>query len=416
MSETGRLRRPLLATFFLAVAFVLFGLASPAGASTSTDEHEFLRLLNQARTSAGMPALVSDPSLASTSRSWSGTMAANGKISHATNLGQIAESIEPAWRKIGENVGVGYDAKGLHDAFMNSPGHRDNIMGSGYNRVGIGVVHSDGKTWVTVRFLQGSTITGITGLEQPLPEINQRSIEHACSTVQATATFADTGGNTHAPSITCLVGWGIASGKTSTTYEPNAPVTRQQLAAFVRNMLQEAGITLPATPANHFDDDDQSVHQLAIDQLAELGVVTGKSHRSFKPAAYVSRAEMTTFLVRAHKVAARLHPHRRSPLLQRHRRQRPRSQHQPGRRTPASPPASVLGASVRRVGSPGPRWPPSSAAPSTCWSTPARSPPRRPRRRRLSRCERPSPVRCGAQPPNPAAPRCRRRRRTAPSP
>lgn len=304
MSETGRLRRPLVATFFLAVAFVLFGAASPAGASTSTDEHDFLRLLNQARTSAGLPALVSDPALADTSRSWSGAMASDGKISHATNLAQIAESVEPNWQKIGENVGVGYDPQGLHDAFMNSPGHRDNIMGNGYNRVGIGVVHSGGRTWVTVRFLQGSTITGSTGLEEPLPEVNTRGIENACATVESTVDFTDTDGSTHAPSIDCIVGWGIASGKTPTTYEPNAAVTRQQLAAFVRNMLKEAGITLPTAPANSFDDDDESVHELAINQLAELGVVTGKAPRTYKPAAYVSRAEMTTFLVRAHRVVA----------------------------------------------------------------------------------------------------------------
>ena len=306
MSERRRIRRPLVAALVLALLLTLFGSASPAGASPSSDEHEFLRLLNQSRTSAGLPALVSDATLAATSRSWSSTMAAKGTIFHASDLGTVAANIEPAWRKIGENVGVGYDVGGLHQAFMNSPGHRDNIMG-GYNRVGIGVVHVDGKTWVTVRFLLGSTITGITGLEAPLPEITQRGIDNACSSLQVastTASFTDILGNTHASSITCLVQWAIASGKTATTYEPGSPVTRQQLATFVRNMLDEAGVRLPASPANHFDDDDRSVHHLAINQLAELGVVTGKGNRTYSPAAYVSRAEMATFLVRAHKAVA----------------------------------------------------------------------------------------------------------------
>lgn len=303
MSDRPRFHRPLVASVVLALVLSLFGLAGTAGASPSSDEHDFLRMLNQSRTSAGLPALVSDPTLAATSRSWSGTMAAAGKIYHATNLGTIAANIEPAWQGIGENVGVGYDVGGLHQAFMNSPGHRDNIMG-GYNRVGIGVVHADGKTWVTVRFLKGSTITGITGLEVPLPTITQRGIDNACATLQATSTarFVDVGGSTHAASIDCLVQWGIASGKTATTYEPKAPVTRQQLATFVRNMLQEAGVSLPANPADHFADDNGSVHELAINQLAELGVVGGKRAGVYSPAAYVSRAEMATFLVRAHKV------------------------------------------------------------------------------------------------------------------
>jgi hypothetical protein len=304
MTALRRTRRPLVAALVLAMIFTLFGAATPAGASPSSDEHEFLRLLNQSRTAAGLPALVSDTTLAATSRSWSGTMASAGRIYHASDLGTVAASVEPEWRKIGENVGVGYDVGGLHQAFMNSPGHRDNIMG-GYNRVGIGVVHADGKTWVTVRFLLGSTITGITGLEAPLPTITQRGIDHACSGLQASSTtFTDTIGNTHAAAITCLTQWGIASGKTTTTYEPNSPVTRQQLATFVRNMLQEAGVPLSQKPGNHFDDDDASVHHLAINQLAELGVVTGKAPRTYRPAAFVSRAEMTTFLVRAHKVVA----------------------------------------------------------------------------------------------------------------
>ena len=39
---------------------------------------------------------------------------------------------------------------------MGCSGHRANILKPSYNRVGIGVVHSGGKIWVTVRFLAGS--------------------------------------------------------------------------------------------------------------------------------------------------------------------------------------------------------------------------------------------------------------------
>src|SRR5690606_36897892 len=79
MSDRPRFHRPLVASVVLALVLSLFGLAGTAGASPSSDEHDFLRMLNQSRTSAGLPALVSDPTLAATSRSWSGTMAAAGK-------------------------------------------------------------------------------------------------------------------------------------------------------------------------------------------------------------------------------------------------------------------------------------------------------------------------------------------------
>lgn len=300
---SARLRwhRWLPAVIAVAVAAVLFGTAAPAGASPGSDEHEFLALMNQDRARAGMGPLVSDPSLAATSREWSAHMASQGRIFHATDLGAIAARIDPGWKRIGENVGVGYDAAGLHQAFMNSPGHKANIMGTGYNRVGIGVVHAGGKTWVTVRFLHGATITGITGMEAP---VNARGITHACPGVtasDASAVFTDVAGNAHAPGIACVVRWNVTSGRTATTYEPAGSVTRQQLATFVANMLREAGVALPAAPADHFDDDGHSVHHRAINQLAEIGVVQGKGTRTYQPAGLVTRAEMATFLVRAHR-------------------------------------------------------------------------------------------------------------------
>src|SRR5688572_28202786 len=116
-----------------------------AGAGTpAQDEGEFLMLLNRARTGAGLAALVADPELAPTSRSWSLNMANRDTLYHDPNLGAVATQVDPNWRSVGENVGVGYDVQGLHNAFWNSPGHKANMMKPGYNRVGIGVVHSGG--------------------------------------------------------------------------------------------------------------------------------------------------------------------------------------------------------------------------------------------------------------------------------
>ena len=51
---------------------------------------------------------------------------------------------------------------------MDSSGHRANILKPAYNRVGIGVVHSGGKIWVTVRFLQGPAISRPRAATQPV--------------------------------------------------------------------------------------------------------------------------------------------------------------------------------------------------------------------------------------------------------
>ena len=65
------------------------------------------------------------------------------------------------WSKLGENVGRGGTVDSLHKAFMDSAGHKANILGD-YNYAGIGTASSDGVLYVTVVFMKkggGSTTT-----------------------------------------------------------------------------------------------------------------------------------------------------------------------------------------------------------------------------------------------------------------
>lgn len=166
-------RRTRALAVLVALLVALAGLtlvdAAPAAASVATDEAAFLTKLNQERVKRGLPPLVSDSKLAPTSRSWSVNMGSKNRLYHDPNLAAVAAMVEPNWRGVGENVGVGYGVQSLHDAFMNSTGHRNNVLSSKFNRVGIGVAYAQGKIWVTVRFLQGPAITGSTGLGPPPP-------------------------------------------------------------------------------------------------------------------------------------------------------------------------------------------------------------------------------------------------------
>jgi len=130
--------------------------------SAASYEAQFLDLLNQTRAAFGLPRLVDNINVAGTSRSWSDYMRAVNGLSHDPNLAKTVGSLVPNWTRIGENVGVGYSVKSIHDAFFNSSGHRANMLGD-YNQVGIGVVvGGDGRIWVTVRFAKGSLPTTST--------------------------------------------------------------------------------------------------------------------------------------------------------------------------------------------------------------------------------------------------------------
>ena len=164
---TPRHRR--LATAAAVIVISALGWIAPAGAgatatataagaaSCGTADHErcLHDLLNQLRAASGVAPLPRDPALDSMARDWSTQMARGVGLVHRPSRGQILEQITPGWSREAENIGVGFDIVGIHDAFARSSGHRTNMIGAWSNRVGIGVVRAgDGRFWVTVDFVQ----------------------------------------------------------------------------------------------------------------------------------------------------------------------------------------------------------------------------------------------------------------------
>ena len=145
---------------------------SPAGAvpSAGMAESQFLTKLNQERVQRGLAPLVRDGGLDGVARDWSSVMASQVNLHHRPDLvSQVDRRVTAAWTRLGENVGVGGTVGSLHDAFMNSTGHRHNVLGD-YNRLGVGVVVDSRNTiWVTFNFMKGPWIGGRTGLEPPPP-------------------------------------------------------------------------------------------------------------------------------------------------------------------------------------------------------------------------------------------------------
>ena len=122
---------------------------SPAPASASgPNTSSVLSAVNSARANAGRRPLSLRSDLSGVAYRWSQKMAASGTLKHNPNLtGQVSN-----WRWVGENVGYGPDWRAVHVAFMNSPSHRANIVDRDYSQIGIGVVVSGGRVWITQVF------------------------------------------------------------------------------------------------------------------------------------------------------------------------------------------------------------------------------------------------------------------------
>jgi hypothetical protein len=133
----------------LTIAVVTLGLtAAPALAAP---EGQFVSKINATRAANGLEPLEVYWDLADDAEAHSKTMMAQDDLHHNPNLAGVTSG----WSALAENVGVGPDVARLHTAFMESDGHRRNILGN-YNYVGVGVVReSDTKIWVTVVFMQG---------------------------------------------------------------------------------------------------------------------------------------------------------------------------------------------------------------------------------------------------------------------
>ncbi len=143
--------RRMLGTALVAVTAVSLTAMEPANASTGGDELSFVAKLNDMRVAQGLRPLETRGALFDMARSWSGHMLAAGGISHNPNMAAQAPG---NWAKLGENVGMGMDVQGLHDAFVASPSHYRNMVDGQFDAVGVGVVHrGDGMIFVTVNFM-----------------------------------------------------------------------------------------------------------------------------------------------------------------------------------------------------------------------------------------------------------------------
>jgi hypothetical protein len=120
--------------------------------------------------------------------------------------------------------------------------------------------------------------------------------------------FRDVAGNVHQGAIEVLAAAGIVQGTgDGTTYAPNAPVTREQMASFVVRAAQFAvEPDLGESGARRFTDvPDGSTHAAAIAIGDDNRLFTGTTATTFSPRVVVKRDQMATFLTNLLGVAGR---------------------------------------------------------------------------------------------------------------
>ncbi|MFI9247439.1 sigma-70 family RNA polymerase sigma factor [Streptomyces sp. NPDC053086] len=128
--------------------------AQPAPTGTVA---QVVALVNKERAAAGCGPVTEDTQLDNAAQGLSDDMAARGFFDHTDPDGNgPGERITAAgyrWSTYGENIARGQQTpQAVMDSWMNSPGHRANILNCSFKNIGVGVHNGSGGPWWTQDF------------------------------------------------------------------------------------------------------------------------------------------------------------------------------------------------------------------------------------------------------------------------
>ena len=119
--------------------------------SITSYEQEVIRLVNEIRKQNGLKALTYDWELARVARYKSQDMKDNNYFSHTSPVYgspfQMIKNFGISYHSAGENIAKGYATpQAVVNGWMNSSGHRANILNASYTHIGVGYV-AGGNYW-----------------------------------------------------------------------------------------------------------------------------------------------------------------------------------------------------------------------------------------------------------------------------
>lgn len=152
-----------------------FSRACPAQQKIPDTEKLLFDAANHERAERKLPFLKWDEALARAARKHAELMAEQDLLEHqlsgehdlATRAGEAGANFS----HITENIGMAVDAYKFHDGWMQSPGHRANILDKEADSIGIAVVQSDGELYAVEDFARAVTPLSMEEQEKQVSEL-----------------------------------------------------------------------------------------------------------------------------------------------------------------------------------------------------------------------------------------------------
>ena len=131
-----------------------YGGSGTSASTMNSNEQEVFNLINEQRTKNGLSALKMDNEVQRVARIKAQDMVDKNYFSHTSptygSPFDMLKSFKVTYKTAGENIAGNSTNSGAVNAWMNSSGHKANILNSSFNFTGIGVVSSPtyGKVYV----------------------------------------------------------------------------------------------------------------------------------------------------------------------------------------------------------------------------------------------------------------------------
>jgi uncharacterized protein YkwD len=142
----------LMTVLLLLLAFTTVTVADPPKdepkVKLTEEEQAILDLTNKEREKEKLPPLKFNPVLTECARAHSKNMAKQNKFEHELDGKKPSDRVTAFgydWSWVGENIGMsgGNAPEAVMRLWMNSPGHKENILKDKFEEIGIGIAKSD---------------------------------------------------------------------------------------------------------------------------------------------------------------------------------------------------------------------------------------------------------------------------------
>lgn len=144
----------MLRRFAIAILLLVLALAAmPAAAATPDEQARLLQLVNETRAAHGLVTVAASPQLTASAEGYAAYMAGANFFGHdgpngSTYVGRNEAAGYTGWIWIAENIAAGQtSADAVFQAWMNSDGHRANILNPSAREMGIGHAYVPTSTY-----------------------------------------------------------------------------------------------------------------------------------------------------------------------------------------------------------------------------------------------------------------------------